>query len=64
MQELGIDFLQAGSKSKKVTLLRVILVPRGNYGGKGIGKVAGFNFFMKDGLGNPHRQAFSFAGDL
>jgi hypothetical protein len=32
----------------------------GNNGRKGIGKIAGFNFFMKDGLGNPHRQAFSF----
>ena len=32
----------------------------GNDGGKGVGKIAGFNFLMKNGLGNPHRQVFSF----
>jgi hypothetical protein len=31
----------------------------GNYGGKGVSKIAGFNFFMENGLGNPHRQVFS-----
>jgi len=36
----------------------------GNYGGKGIGKIAGFNFFMQDGLGNPHRQVFSSNPDI
>jgi hypothetical protein len=32
----------------------------GNNGGEGVGKIAGFNFFMKDCLGNPHRQVYSF----
>jgi hypothetical protein len=35
-----------------------------NNGGKGVGKIAGFDFFMQDGLGNPHRQVFSSNPDI
>jgi hypothetical protein len=36
----------------------------GNNCGKGVGKIAGFNFLMKNCLGNPHRQVLSLGGKL